>query len=299
MPISEFFAQWEFFREAVFAGMISGAVLGALGVYLVARRMVFFSAALTQVSGLGVVCSLLVWTFVTHRWADHLAHDHGANTLRMIVLTGGAFLFSGLGAILLARGSQARSDQRLGLAWILATSLILVLGARVDRHEIPNITLWMFGGRGDAGLLPEGDFLRLLLVNSAVLALHLWWRRGFIAATLDPVGARVRGMPVGPLDIALLLSVGAATSIGGAVLGMLPVFAYSVLPAMSALRVTRNLSEALAVAAIVGAAAGFFGYLAAFRFALPVGASQALAAGCLAAILIAASAIYSAVGRPR
>jgi ABC-type Mn2+/Zn2+ transport system permease subunit len=286
VPISVFLEQWTFFREAVLGGAMSGAVLGALGVYLVARRMVFFSATLTQVSGLGVIASLVAWQAFTVRFLPELAHEHEGHALRVVALTIGAFLFSGAGALVLARATK-RSDQMLAFAWIVATAGILLLGIRVDRHEIPNITLWMFSGRGEAGLLPHGDFARLVSVNAAVLALHVWWVRGFSAITFDPLGARVRGLPVRVLDAALLLSLAAATSVGGAVLGMLPVFAYSVLPSFGAIRVAPNVPTALALAAAVGAVASVTGYVAAFVWSLPVGATQALAAALLAGALAA------------
>lgn len=56
------------------------------------------------------------------------------------------------------------------------------------------------------------------------------------------------------------------------------------LPAMAALRVSRNLTMALAVAGVCGAACGFLGYLAAFQYDLPVGASQALVSAALVGV---------------
>ena len=46
---------WELFADATLTGTIAGAILGFLGVYVVLRRMVFLTAALSQVAGLGVV----------------------------------------------------------------------------------------------------------------------------------------------------------------------------------------------------------------------------------------------------
>ena len=51
---SEFIEGWELFRDPVLSAAIAGAVLGYLSVYIVLRRMVFVSAAVTQSAGLGV-----------------------------------------------------------------------------------------------------------------------------------------------------------------------------------------------------------------------------------------------------
>lgn len=283
MQLSVFVEQWDLFADAVVAGAVAGGVLGALGVYIVARKMVFFSAALTQASGLGVILSILLWTLVGEHLFESLAHEHGPEPVRLATLTLGAFALAALAALGLGL-RRARSDVALGAVWVGATSLILVLGGKVDRHEIPNITLWMFSGRGDSGILPEGDLARLLAVCAVVATLHGWGFRGFIASTIDPVGARVRGLPVRALDVTLMLTLAAATSSAGAILGMLPVFAYSTLPAAGALRVAPNLGWALVWATALGAVAAVVGYVTAFVLELPVGACQAVAALLLAAL---------------
>ena len=77
----------------------------------------------------------------------------------------------------------------------------------------------------------------------------------------------------------LVASLAMAVSLSTRVLGALPVFAFTVLPAMAGLRLAPNVAGAAAVAALLGAVAGVVGYGVAFLYQLPVGASQALVAG--------------------
>ena len=51
---SAFWDGWELFRDPILCGAAAGLVLGFLGVYVVLRRMVFVSAAITHSAGLGV-----------------------------------------------------------------------------------------------------------------------------------------------------------------------------------------------------------------------------------------------------
>ena len=51
---SDFVAGLELFRDPIVCGAAAGLVLGFLGVYIVLRRMVFVSAAITHSAGLGV-----------------------------------------------------------------------------------------------------------------------------------------------------------------------------------------------------------------------------------------------------
>jgi zinc transport system permease protein len=64
-------------------------------------------------------------------------------------------------------------------------------------------------------------------------------------------------------------------------LGALPVFALSTLPAMVAVLLGARLHLAFAVAALVGGLCGVAGYVLAFFFELPVGASQTAVAALL------------------
>ena len=70
--LAEFFASWELFRDPVLAGMIVGATLGYLGVYIVLRRMVFASSAIAQAAALGVALSFWLPAVI-----DPLGHAAG------------------------------------------------------------------------------------------------------------------------------------------------------------------------------------------------------------------------------
>ena len=46
--LSQFIEAWELFQYAALSGTIAGALLGFLGVYVVLRRLVFLTAAVSQ-----------------------------------------------------------------------------------------------------------------------------------------------------------------------------------------------------------------------------------------------------------
>lgn len=257
-----FFEAWGLFRDPALAGTAAGAVLGLLGVYVVLRHLVFLTAAVSQVAGLGVAVSFL-------SGAPPLA---GAT-----VLTAGA-------VALVARDRDAgasRRDALLGLLFLAGAAGTLAVGSRLvqDIHEIDEILL------GTAvAVLPE-DVTLVFAVSGLVLALHAWGWRGFSAVSFDRDGARVRGLPVPLLETVLFGSLAVAVAVTTWVLGALPTFAFSVLPGFAAVRVAPNVGTSLVLAALFGAAAGFGGYLGAYLTDLPVGASETLAA--LAVVVLA------------
>lgn len=261
---AQFFASWELFRDPSLTGAFAGALLGLLGVYVVLRRMVFLSAALSQAAGLGVAgawYAQLYWGLPVWLASPTL----GA--------TGATLLAAA--AMLAGRSHLAtRRDGVLGQVYLIGAAGTLAVGTRIVQ-EVQDIEGILFGSA--VAVLPQ-DFHLVAGLATALGLLHLWAHRGFALVVVDADAAQVRRLPVRMLELTLVLSLALAVSVCTRVLGALPVFAFTVLPAMAALRISPNVSVALVVATAVGAASGFGGYVLAFRFRLPVGASQALVA---------------------
>jgi zinc transport system permease protein len=275
---SEFTGGWDLFRDAVWSATIAGAILGYLSVYVVLRRMVFVSAAITQSAGVGVALAFYV--------AIHLGWGIDPRI--------GATVASLTVAALVSRNWERAGLTRemvLGLLFALTSGLAVVIGSRISQeaHDVQAILF------GTAVIVAPEDFHALALVSVIVLAIQLWWYRGFTFASFDPVTARVHGVPVTLLDLVLLGSIALVVAQAASTLGSLPAFALSTLPAIAARLLVRRgpLLVTFAVAAVIGAAAGVVGYLLAFFWEMPVGASQTVVAGAsvVAAVVIRAVAV--------
>ncbi len=264
--LQSFFGAWELFELPALAATFAGAALGLLGVYVVLRRLVFLSAAVSQAAGLGVALAL---------FAGHLG---AAAFLASPLLGASATTLAAVLLIATARGSRRASpvghDALLGFVWLLGAAGTLAVGTRLgaEMHDVEGLLF------GSAVAVSPADFAVVRLVTFAVLVLQLWWWRGFASVSFDPVGARVRGLPVRILDLALYVSLALAISVSTRVLGALPTFAFSVLPALAAVRLVANVPRALLLGTVLGAASGFVGYVVAYLWQLPVGAAQTLVA---------------------
>lgn len=258
--LAGFVEGWELYGDAAVAGGIAGAVLGLMGVYVVLRRMVFLSAAISQAASLGVVGALVA----------HLVL--GLHTA-LVSPTVGAILATIAAALWLgSRHNRGGGDAALGVVYLGGAAGALVLG-RLAVTEMHDVDALLFGYA--VAITPED--LRLLLFGMLpLLAIHLWWWRGFALVTFDRDGAVVAGLPVRALEILLLVGLALATALSTRVLGALPTFAFAVLPGLAAASVARNVPVALAFALTVGAAQGFGGYVLSYLRDWPVGASQTL-----------------------
>jgi zinc transport system permease protein len=258
----DFWSGWPMYKEAVYSGAIAGLSLGFLSVYVVLRRMVFVSAAVTQAAGLGVAASF--WL------AIHLGVS--------INPAWGATILSLLTAVTLAGDPKRFGLSRemvLGMVFAFTSGAAVLIGSRIPQ-ETGDIQAILFG---NAVVVSPEDMERLLWTSAGLVALHVWWFRGFSFASFDPVSARVQGVPVRMLDLILLLSVGVMVGEVARALGAMPAFAMSTLPGMAALLVVRGpLPLTFAVASILGAMSGVGGYLLAYKKQFSVGPAQTVVA---------------------
>lgn len=265
--LAMFFDGWELFRTPTLTGTVAATMLGVLGVYVVLRRMVFVSAAISQAAGLGVALTYL--GVVSFGLTGALASP----TLGAVVLTLGAT------ALIAADRSatSARRDALIGVVYLVSSAAMLAVGTRIvaELHEIDALLF------GSAVAVSDADFHLVAATAAAVLGVHALGWRGFAAASFDPDGARVRGLPVRALEITLFVTLAIGVSVSTRVLGALPTFAFSVLPSLAAVRLAPNLPVALALGGLFGALSGGLGYIAAFLYDIPVGAAQTLLAGAI------------------
>ena len=270
LSITDFFAAWELFSDPTLTGTFAGAMLGVLGVYVVLRRMVFLAASVSQAASFGVAGAYFLtlnaaWAVGT--WVPTL----GALVMTFVTLWVVASDTS---------HKQHRRDSLLGFVFLACSAGTLALGTRIVQ-EIQDIESVLFGTA--VAVLPE-DFQLVMVIAFGVLVLHAVAWRGFAAVSFDRTGAVVRGLPVRGLELMLFIGLGVALAVCTRVLGALPTFAFSVLPALAAVNLAPNIRASLILAAVFGAASGFGGYLAAFLFELPVGAAQTLLAAVFAAV---------------
>jgi len=265
---ADFVAGWPIFRDAVVCGIVAGAALGFLGVWVVVRRMVFVAAVLSQAAGLGV--ALAFWV--------GMALDLPAEPLVGAVLL--SLAATGLFTLRPERLHLSR-ESVLAAAWVLAGGLAVMIGERItaEAHDINAILF------GSAVLVRPVDLALVAGVAAVVVGGALLARRGLLFAAFDPDVARVHGLPVSILDGALWLGVALLVSVATRALGALPVFAFSVLPALAALLLV-PWRWVFPVAALLGGAAGGVGYLLAFFENFPVGASQTAVAGAFVLVAV-------------
>jgi zinc transport system permease protein len=258
---------WEarfLWQEPMIAALVGAGLLGYLGFFVVLRRMAFMSAALSQVSGLGVATAFWVGSVfgVTPHEATHFWFSPAVYALA----------FAALGAIgftLPARSRRVAPESVVALAYLVASAMVIVVLSQPriaqEAHEISDLLF------GSAVVVKREHLVQLCAAAVVVLVVHAVFFKDFLFVSYDPETARSMGVPVGKLDAALALSLAACVAICTQALGALPVFAFLVLPAGAALLLSERLHVVVALSIGMALFSAGVGYWLSWVWSLPTG----------------------------
>jgi zinc transport system permease protein len=266
--LQEFLGAREIWEVPLAASVVSGALLGFLGVYVVLRRTVFVSAALTQLSTLGLVATLLVEERV------HIETEHPIEQLAV------AMAFSVVGALVLGafRARRLPAEASVGAAWVVASALVVLGTSRLVHatHDLGGIVF------GNAVAVTASELAMIAAVAALCVALHSLFAKEIAFASFDPETARALGMSIGLWDSVLFLTIGLAIPATARALGALPVFAFLTLPAAAALLSRVGFKPAFALAGAFGVVAAALGYVLSWIWEIPTGATMVVIAALFA-----------------
>ncbi len=228
----------------------------------------FVSAALTQLSTLGLVATLLVEERL------HIETEHASEQLAV------AIAVSAIGALLLGafRPKRLPAEATVGATWVVASALV-VLGVSRLVHAAHDLQGLVFG---NAVAVPASDLVVIAIVAALATAVHSAFAKELAFTSFDPETARALGMPVRLWDAVLFLTIGVAIPPAARALGALPVFAFLTLPAAGALMLRVGFRPAFALAAAFGVLSAASGYVVSWIWEIPTGATMVAIAAALA-----------------
>ena len=270
MDSVDFFESYFLWRDPLAVAAIASALCAFVGVYIVLKRMVFVSAAMSQMSGVGVAMAFYL--------ASVLGVDPHQAPLYLHPLWY-AMAFAALGAAFFSfnLGNRRLSGETLvGLGYLIAAaSVIMVLNSpRVtqEAHEVNDLLY------GNAVAVPPEQLKIMAATALFVGLLHAVFGKEFIFTSFDPEMARTVGVRTRLFSLLLFLTFALTISVSTRAIGALPVFAFMVIPPAVGLLVARRLWAVFAVSVVVAVSSAALGYYASFRWSLPTGASMVAAA---------------------
>lgn len=270
---ADFWAGRELWAEPMVAGVLAAALLAYLGVFIVLKRMVFVSAALSEISGVGVATAFWVGSFVG---ID--PHAHGRIPIWLDPTWFSLAFACGAAALVSLRPGHRKLQPEtiVGLGYVISSALVLAIlnSPRIaqEAHAVGDILF------GNAVTVPRQQVVALALAGVAAVLVHLLFFKELLFVSYDPETAMVQG--VGTVRWEILLNVAAAVviSVATRAVGALPVFAFTVLPPAAALMLTERMRSTILLSVLFGVVAAAVGYYLSWVAAMPTGATMVVVA---------------------
>jgi ABC-type Mn2+/Zn2+ transport system permease subunit len=247
----------DFMRHALVAGLMVGALCGYLGVYVVLKRIVFLGVALAELSSAGV--ALALWTAATFGLAvDEHSPLTSIGALSMMLV--GVLIFS-------LPWSQHRvpRESYIGVGYAFAGAAALLLMAHNALGEAHMMQL-MFG---NILYVSPREVWEFGFAAVAVVLVHALFTKEFLFVSFDAETAGTQGYQTRRWELLLYLTLGVTIALAIRIAGVLLVFAMLVIPAVSALLLTRHLRAAFPTAVIFGVLPIGIGLYVSYVFDLP------------------------------
>lgn len=258
--------QFEFFRTGSLAAVLSGALCGLLGVYIVLRGMSYIGHGLAHaIFGGAVATYVLGWNFY---------------------LGAGAWGFTA--ALLInetVRRTRINADAAIGVITTASFAIGVALISR-NRRFTQSFDAALFGSI--LGVTPAD--LAVIAGTTLVTAVVVFLMyRPLLFATFDSEVAQVYGVPTRRIETLFALLLAAALLVTMRILGVTLIAAALVVPAITARLLTDSFHRMLGLSVAIGAATGLLGMYLSYFADVASGATIVLlqAAVFVAALLIA------------
>src|SRR6476660_2970342 len=268
--------QLPFMVQAFSAAVITGVLLSYLGVHVVGRGIVFVDLALGQISSLGVAFAAFIGT--------------GLTSIPLIFTLAGALLMSFINI----RDKRLKQEAIIGILYAFASALTVLFISKTA-HGDSDIQEVLFGNI----LSVSWEQIRAVgIVAGSILLVQLIFFRKFFALT-ESFENGVNHL-IGIFNIwnfLFYISIGLAIVFAVKINGVIPVFSYLIIPAVSAIMLTKNKSAVLIIAIIISVLASFFGLNFSFHYDFPAGSSIVAILGVLFILASAYKLLSSAFTR--
>ncbi len=260
----------DFLLNALLAGLALALVAGPLGSFVVWRRMAYFGDTLAHAALLGVALGFLLDVSPT------LAVTVGCVLLALLLVA-------------LQQRQPLASDTLLGILAHSTLSLGLVTVSLLDEVRV-DLMPHLFG---DLLAVGPGHLLGLVAGGALVLALLAWLWRPLLAITVHEELARVEGLPVAAIRLALMLLIAIVIAVAMKIVGVLLITSLLIIPAAAAQRHARTPEQMAGGASALGLLAVCAGLALSWYQDTPAGPSIVVSAAglCLLSFLLPRRAV--------
>ncbi len=241
---------YEFFRNALLAGLLASIACGIIGTYVVVKRMVALSGGISHAAFGGI----------------GLGYFLGFDPILGAV---GFALAVSTGIGILREKAVQNLDTLIGAVWAAGMALGILFISLTPGYA-PDLFSYLFG---NILLVPQGDLLLMAVLALVIIGTVIIVYSPLLAVTFDEEYARVMNLPVTALMLLLLGLTALTVVMLIRVVGIILVIALLTLPAAIAREYAGEMRRMMVLAVAGGMIFTFSGIWLSYLFDIPSGAT--------------------------
>ncbi len=241
---------YQFFRHALAAALLTSVLAAMVGTYIVSRKIVFIGGGITHASFGGI----------------GLAYYMGLNPIMGAAVFG---IMTALGIEWISGKGNIREDSAIAILWSLGMALGIIFVFMTPGYA-PNLMSFLFGS-----ILSVGKTDLYTLAGFSLLTLFIFtvFFRPILYTAFDPEFAKIKGIPVGTYRYMMSVIMALAIVLSIRTVGIILVLSIFTIPQITAMLFTRNFALIIPLAALWGITGSVAGLFAAYYMNIPSGAS--------------------------
>jgi zinc transport system permease protein len=255
--------QFEFFRNALIAGLMASIICGIMGALIVVNRIVFLTGGIAHAAYGGIgIAFYFGWPYLPI-----------------------TIIFSLLIALLMAGVSlkaKHRADTIIGVIWALGMALGIIL---IDLTPGYNVDLmsYLFGS---ILTVPLSDLFIMVLLSIFTTFSVGYFYNDLLALSYDEEFARIRGVPVKGLYFSLIGLLAVTIVMVIQIVGLILIIALLTIPPFIVEKYAKSLLQMMVGSSLLGALFTVTGLWLSYKYNLTSGASIIMVAGIVFLVLI-------------
>ncbi|MEL7076476.1 MAG: metal ABC transporter permease [Cyanobacteria bacterium J06582_2] len=253
--------QYGFMQRSLVVAVTVGIICAVVGSYLMVQRLALLGDAISHSVLPGLAIAYLV----------------GANIFF------GAFIAGIISTVLInviSTRSNIKEDTAMGIVFSAFFALGITLITVVQKDNKIDLNHFLFGNI----LAVDGNEVRdTLIIAGIVLTVVCLLYKELLFYTFDKLGAQAVGLPVGLLDLGLMILIGLTIVASLKAVGVVLVLSLLITPAASAYLLVTRLHLVMLLGILIGVVSSIAGMYLSYYYNLPSGP----------AIVLVASAIFS------
>ncbi len=260
----------EFMLLPFLACLILTGIHAYLGIHVIEREVIFVDLALAQIAALGAIIAFL------------LGMELHSTTAYLFSL---GFTFVGATIFSLTRLKERKVSQEAIIGIVYAVSAALsILALNRAPSEAEHIKYMLVG---NIMFVEWSEIIKMAILYAGIGLFHFIYRKKFLLISLHPEEARKQNIPIRLWDFLFYASFGIVVTSSVEIAGVLLVFSYLIVPAISAMLLSNRLRTRLILGWALGSLTSLVGLYLSVVLDFPTGATIVCTFGILVvAVLI-------------